>query len=274
MLEPISVINAISVDREIYTDGHSPLLTIGEDYEKYVVKNSKGRIPAFDLVNEFLANGLLQCWKIPTPGCAILKIDSSLVVGYSNNHQARFYNYSSFGSRVLPKKLDLNEFTVAKNKSVFNKLCNPIDILRIGLFDLWVSNDDRKPTNQNLILSIDDGGKYTITAIDHAFIFETLPYQDLNPKHFSPSINDHIILSDLAKIVKRYTNIDESFVKSEREYFYFCLEESLKNFEKIINNIPIDLGLNNDLTNFLSQFLFNQERNEKVFAEHIYRLSN
>jgi hypothetical protein len=170
--------------------------------------------------------------------------------------------------------LDLNEFTVANNKSVFNKLYNPIDILRIGLFDLWVANDDRKPTNQNLMLSIDDGGKYTITAIDHAFIFETLGYQHLNPKHFSPSVNDHIILSNLAKIVKRYTNIDASFVKSEKEYFYFCLEESLKNFEKIINNIPIDLGLNNDLTNFLSQFLFDQERNEKVFAEHIYRLSN
>lgn len=273
MIEPISVINAMSVDREIYTDGHSPLLTIGEDYNKYVVKNSGGRIPAFYIINEFLANGLLKCWNIPTPECVNFAIDPSLLSGFSKKHLPRFYNYSSFGSKVIKEKLDLNEFTVANNKTVYKKLNNPLDILRIGLFDLWVSNDDRKPTNQNLILSIEEG-KYTITAIDHAFIFESLSYQDLNPKYFSPLSNDHILLSELAKIVQRYTNIDESFVKSEKEYFYFCLDESQKNFEKIINNIPNDLGLNNSLTNLLSQFLFNKGRNEKVFAEHTYRLLN
>lgn len=272
MIESLSVINAISIDREIYTDGHSPLLVIGEDYNQYIVKNSSGRIPAFYLINEFLANGLLQCWNIPTPECANIQVDSSIIRGFSNKHRPAYYNDSTFGSKVIPNILDLNEYTLSNTKSSYNRLINPLDILRIGLFDLWVANDDRKPTNQNTILSIGSNGKYEITAIDHAFIFETLDYQHLNPQLFYPSVNDHIMICDLVNIVKRYTNINDSFVSSERDYFYFCLNTSQESFEKITNNIPNDLGITDSLITFLEQFLFNQDRNNRVFEEYTYRL--
>lgn len=76
----------------------------------------------------------------------------------------------------------------------------------------------------------------------------------------------------MAKIVKKHTNINDSFVKKEREYFYFCLEKTEKNFEEILNNVPHDLGLNNELKSSLTNFLYNAGRNRQVFEEYAYWL--
>ena len=55
-------------------------------------------------------------------------------------------------------------------------------LLKIALFDILVENDDRKPTNNNIIVQVVDK-KYYFNAIDHAYVFNSLNYENLNPSY-------------------------------------------------------------------------------------------
>ena len=114
----------------------------------------------------------------------------------------------------------ISDFILTDKKRTYNRLVNPLDVFHITLFDNWVENDDRKPTNYNLILEPNDK-KFTAIPIDNAFIFSTQAYEHLNPEFgASVSVNDHLLVSELGCLVKKFTAIDRDFVNQERDYFY------------------------------------------------------
>jgi hypothetical protein len=49
-------IHTNTIIKELRTEGHSPLLVLGSDYEMYVGKNDRGKEPPFALINECLAS--------------------------------------------------------------------------------------------------------------------------------------------------------------------------------------------------------------------------
>jgi hypothetical protein len=170
----------------------------------YLAKNSKNKNPASDIINEVIAYHLLKCWGIPTPSAAIIKIQGNdLKPEYSKNHKPSYYRHPVFGSRWISGSIDCNAFTFSINKPDYKRFRNPNSIYEIALFDIWVENDDRKPTNNNLILHTFNG-QHRIIAIDNAFIFSSMNYEDLNPAYVSFSDNDSIIRSDLALSLKKY----------------------------------------------------------------------
>lgn len=274
MIKPLPVINAIPVIKEIYTAGHSPLVVLGDDYNQYIVKNTRNKFPAYYIINEFLGHYIVKLWNIPTPDVVLIKIESDLLINVSEHHKKKYYNNFAFGSKVISEIIDMNSLSFSKKKLVFNKFEKSIDLLHIGLFDTWVHNDDRKPSNNNIIFHQNNNPKYSIFAIDHAYIFETLSYKDLNSEKFYPSANEHILLSDLSKTIIKYTKIDKKFVRREKEYFYFCLERTKQEFTKLAEYIPNQLGFDLEQQNYIKSFLFDEERNKKVFSEYIYRLKN
>ena len=268
-------IHANSLIREIRTDGHSPLLVIGSDYKMYVAKNDKGKIPPVSLINECLAAYLLNCFDVKTPDSKIIYIDKGLInskQGLSLNHRSYYYDTPCFGSKFIKSSIDINKFLITDKKKAYNKISNPLDVFHITLFDTWVENDDRKPTNYNLVLE-PGNNRFTVIPIDNAFIFSTQSYQYLNPDYgVAVSVNDHLLVSDLGFLVKKFTAIDNSFVNSERDYFYLCLERCKENFDNFIKEIRVYYSLDADSVNNIKGFLFNEVRNRKVFEEYIYRL--
>lgn len=52
----IEGIHTNSIFKELPTEGHSPLLVLGSDFEMYVAKNDKGKEPPFALINEFISS--------------------------------------------------------------------------------------------------------------------------------------------------------------------------------------------------------------------------
>lgn len=140
------------------------------------------------------------------------------------------------------------------------------------MFDTWVENDDRKPTNYNLIFEPTDK-KFTVIPIDNAFIFSTQSYEHLNPNYgASVSVNDHLLVSELGLLVKKFTTIDKSFVNNERDYFYLCIERCKQNFDSFIKEIRVYYSLDDNSVSKIKEFLFNEDRNNKVFEEYVYRL--
>jgi hypothetical protein len=270
----IDCINANSIIKELRTDGHSPLLLIGSDYEMYVAKNDKGKEPPFALINECFALYCLNKWNITTPLAKLISVANELIISQDNlsiNHRPYYYNMPCFGSKFVNSSIDVNDLFITNKRKSFNKLNNPLDVFHITLFDTWVENDDRKPTNYNLILE-PYNNKFNILPIDNAFIFSTLSYQDLDPEYVSVSVNDHLLVSDLGYLIKKNTTIDKNFINKEREYFYLCIERCKQDFDDFMNQVVGFYAIDSFSIARLKEFLFSKERNNKVFDEYVYRL--
>ena len=270
----ISSIHTNAIIKELPTEGHSPLLVLESDYEMYVAKNDKGKNPPFSLINEFLASFCLKKWNIATAETKLITVANELIISQDNlsmNHRPHYYNMPCFGSKFVNNSIDVNDFLFTDKKKTYNTLNNPLDVFHITLFDTWVENDDRKPANYNLILE-PEKNKFNVLPIDNAFIFSTMSYQDLNPAYVSVSVNDHLLVSELGFLIKKNTIIDHHFINNEREYFYLCLKSCEQDFDSFMNQIAEFYTIDSVSIKKLKEFLFNQERNTKVFKEYVFRL--
>lgn len=271
--EQIKRINWISFEAEIHTDGNSPIKVIGNDYKLYVVKNSKNKNPASDIINEVLAHYFLKLWDITTPNIALIKINPEhLLPEYTvNNHKPFYYKNEVFASEWVDNSMDSSLFFEFINKKDYEKFNDAQILFLIGLFDIWVENDDRKPSNHNLLFqTIQD--KYTIIPIDHSFIFSTLNYNDLDPDKFCPIENENIFVSGLGLSLKNYLKKNKIKICINRDFFYLCVENCKKEYANIIKNIPTSWGFTTENQSKLYNFLFNDLRNKKVYNEFEYKL--
>lgn len=266
----------LSIIREIDTDGHSPLLVIADDFRKYLIKSTKSQNPAYYIINEFLCSFLLNLWEIPTPVCAVVKLDPRLLSNgrYSDFHRPHFYSQITYGSRWIDNGLEMAEYIRAQNKVALRRFRNPLDLIRIGLFDIWVENTDRKPTNNNILLSFEEN-QLTLNAIDHAFAFDSVKYSDLDVNFIINTFNENILETSLAKdiiILKNKEPDRREWIDFIKENFYLCIARCKQNFDTIVQYIPAELGFDLDLSRQIHDFLFNEDRNKKVFTEFLSRI--
>lgn len=270
---PIKHITATSLKEELKTTGNSPIKVIGSDYNMYVAKNSKNKNPATDIINEVLAHYFLTLWQIPTPDIALININPEhLLTEYSAaNHRPHYYNKQVFGSKWVSNSVDGSIFFEINKKKDYDKFHNPEIIFEIGLFDIWVENDDRKPTNNNLLFQ-PINGKQHIIPIDHSFIFSSLNYDNLNPDTFCPIDNENIFVSNLGNSLKRFKKKNKNWQATDREKFYICIENCKENYTNIVQNVPVNWGFTESNQLKLYDFLFNDNRNKQVFEEYEYKL--
>ena len=114
--------------------------------------------------------------------------------------------------------IELNNFIEAKNKASQKRVLNSDDIFKIALFDLWVENEDRRPTNNNILLCPDKRG-LILNAIDHAFTFSKLNFNELTYNTLNFSDNDSILYSTLAKSIIVSTKFNSGFYLKSEEMF-------------------------------------------------------
>lgn len=269
----LNQIQATSIIEEIYTEGHSPLKITASDYEIYVAKNGKGQTPSLFLINEIIADYFLSLWDLPSAETNIVSVPKELLQTekLSNNHRVGFYETPCFASKWIENAIDLHDFIVLPNRKTYSQFLNPLDFLRISLFDEWLENDDRKPTNYNLILE-PNTKKYKIIPIDHAFIFGTMNYKYLNPNEYIPRANEHLMASEMGTLIRTQMLINQQVINKEREYFYLCLSRCQENFDAIFEQIITFYPIEPNEIEFIRSFIFSHTRNEKVFDEYIYRL--
>jgi hypothetical protein len=269
--------NVLSIDHEVRTDGHSPLLVIADDFKKYIIKSTRGQSPSYNIINEFLCGYLLKLWEIPVPEFAALTLNPDLLAGraFSDFHKPHFYQNITFGSRCLDTAIEMGTYLRIHNRIDLRKLHNASDLIKIGLFDIWIENTDRKPTNNNILISI-AGNHLTINAIDHAFTFDSLSYSDLNTEYIVNTWNDNILETDLAKdilTILKKDHVWSDWVRQFEDKYYLCIENCQQNYDSIVTFIPDELGFDTDLSKYVHDFLFNEKRNKNVFTEFLSRIS-
>jgi hypothetical protein len=276
LLPPLEYKNVISIVEEKTTTTHSPLLVITEDIFPYYSKTPQGHTPEFSIINEFLCSNLLYFWNIKTPEFAALKITPSIIdKPLSYKHKNEYFERHCFGSKQLPNKtIEFHELYDLRRRRDFHMFSNALNILKIGLFDLWVENADRREKNANLLISEDING-LTLYAIDHAICLSGLSMGLLNEDEENWAEYDQSVLATkFAKSVYHNVKNKGKWFEDIRQYFYLSIAGCKNSFEKIITNIPYELGLNKEHKLSLFNYLFSDKRNKKILYEFFRRLKH
>jgi hypothetical protein len=207
---------------------------------------------------------------INTPDIALVQVEKEVLnQGYGTRHKRLYYERLAFGSKEIEGAFDLTELTTIKGKVDFKKFYRPEMFARIGLFDMWVENEDRPPDLKNIMLyELEE--RYHFLAIDNAMAFRTGAYEALTDNKFYPTENNYCLQSAFFKRFRRYLRASEKeWAKKEEENFYFCVNNSKKYLSQCISLIPSDWGFTKPIQKILAEFLFNESRNQSVFSEYI-----
>jgi hypothetical protein len=188
MLPRLTSISAIT--KVIPTTGSMPVVVMAEDLEDYACKyDSRSK-----LINEYVAHQFLQVWGINTFSAAFIQIrQEHITPNFLNNRiQKPMFEKPTFGLRYDNDAGEINDalLGIRGENYEINKFTERFDLMNIGLFDLWVANDDRNHNNYNLLTKGTD-----FIAIDHSTIFDG----DGLGRNLSPlTWEDSILSSDLS----------------------------------------------------------------------------
>nr|WP_314545261.1 HipA family kinase [uncultured Empedobacter sp.] len=262
-----------SVVQRYQTDGHSPYLMLDEDLDKIILKPKNSINDTISLQKEYLCSLLLDCWNIKTPNVYLCNIDNDLYDKISTEDIRFRYSEFYFGCHFIENQFELNRLFSFSGKVPLRNFQNIESIIYIALFDIWIENDDRKPTNNNLLCSIDNN-KFELYAIDHAFTFASLTFNSLSDEYLSFSDNDSILYSEVGISIVKSLNINEDWISHLKEYFYLCIDNVRQNINEIFNNIPEYFSILEQDRDTIKRYLFSELRIEEVFNTLLYIIND
>lgn len=276
MIEPLQLINASKIVTEILTDGSSPLQIVDSLGNSYYAKTTTTNIPYQELINEVLCAYFLQLWDLKVPTPCVINISDEVVDNYiqeigalSNRYNFRpFADRAFFGSKVIWPLIELETyFTNLSGKKEYNLFLDPLDLIKIGVFDLWIGNMDRKPENPNIILGT-DGDRFCIHPIDHTAAFAHVPnLNGLRPVllHLAPHKN--ILSSTFAKSIIRFAPSDE--LRHLKDQILLAMNDVNSNIIDIFDQVPPSWGFSKKAKTNLSTILADPKRNAVVAAYYL-----
>lgn len=269
--EPLITITAIKILKEIGTIGSSPLLVIDKDGNQYYAKTTTFNLPKAELINEVFCAYALQCWDLKVPPVCLIQIPYQLVEQYnrenavpiSNRYKLQYFGETLFfGSQNLGNAVELQDFLPGITKSQFKNLYLPQDLIKIGVFDLWVGNKDRRPENPNFLMVFEDG-KIRFCAIDHTAAFAHISdYQQVRDIMLGMKRNDGILATKLAKSIGEL--LPSKITKNLRDDILTGMENVRIEFDTIVELIPKQWGFSKKAKAHLKAFFNNMERNKRI----------
>ncbi len=266
-------LNVAIIDKVINTKGSSPMRVLCDDFEIYIIKTaicSKEKT-YFELINEVICASLLNIWSIKSPQYKFAKIDTLVWSNFKRSKTIpHLYEKENLSDTYFASK-QISNFTefqfyfdqhFKKNQiEIYEK---PIDLIKIGLFDLWVCNKDRTPSNPNLLIQETKDSLLNFIPIDHTAAFAySSDYRNLNESTLFLEDSFSILSSDFCKLLVSQLNKDE-LKKSLEEEFNRCVYLSLNHLRDILDLIPKEWGLTKNAKTNIINILSDKERNAKI----------
>jgi len=158
------------------TRGSRPVRALCNDLNYYVCKYHTSSGFPYHLFNEYLAAYFLQIWQLPVPEFAFVKIKKEHT--FQTNYPYHYFDNVCFGSRFIGEYKEVDKLFLESSILKKENLTGRDTFLKIGLFDIWLCNEDRHFENFNLLYDLKSN---TFVPIDHVFCFnsnniETDPY--------------------------------------------------------------------------------------------------
>ena len=132
----------------------------------------------------------------------------------------------------------------------------PTDLLKIGAFDLWVGNFDRKPDNPNILLSSRDNERFDFCPIDHTATFAYLTnYQGVREAIFIRDSKKCILSHRFVQAIAKFTPPQQ--ISDLRNDILNGMTIALENMDFIFSQVPPAWGLTRKAKEHLKSVLGN-----------------
>lgn len=248
-----------------------PFQVLCDDGDMYIAKSIfKSHPPFEDLINEILGVYILEIMGVNTIKPSLIRISQDVFetfklsgARYDRRYDKfKFDNAIFFGSqhRLNTTEVELYNTTL-KNKHDYNRYVNPLDFIKIGVFDDWIGNMDRRGSNPNILIDETDDGKFKFLPIDHTYLFS---YQN-NYKALRLALihsPKNILKTPMSKSILNFT--DSEIISNFHNVIFEKLLDVLKNIDFVFDQIPSSFGLSKKGKKKIIEILSDEERNKKV----------
>lgn len=259
----MKLLNSIAtIEEKLSTQGSRPVRLMASDLEHYIAKypftpgDSK-------LINEYLANQFARRWEIEVPETVAIQVDREHIPESILGDQLSYMSFDQpvIGFRIIPEVIDSAGKFIDYLDDKDVKSLDKKELLKISLFDIWLSNEDRTAHNNNILFRRNEHSLIPI-AIDHECIFNT---GSLSMPIYELSYEDSILYSGLfhriSKNSKKFHSIIEELIASLPRYIDKCTNE----LDEILDNIPEEWGISTqELNDKLHQNVLNEDWVQKV----------
>ncbi len=271
-MEAIKHITAVQIIEQKGTNS-IPFLVLCDDGDLYVAKTMFKKHPPYeDLINEILSVYFLELMNVRTIKPAIIKIpqdvfNSALQEGKQFDERYNslsFDNSFFFGSFQQPYTTEVEVYnTILKNKHDFNKYSNPMDFIKIGIFDYWIANMDRRGSNPNILLNQTENGTFEFLPIDHtqAFAYQC-DYKSLRLALMSSLHTKSILKTNMSKSIISFAS--RELIANFHKDILIDFGNVIDNIDFVFEQVPPQFGLSKKGRKKIVEILSNAERNKIV----------
>ena len=278
-MDAVKKLNASQILREYKTLGSSPLLVLVANGDSYIVKTTIQKKPTVEVINELICAYLAQCWNLLVPDFALIQIGQDIYQKFleEGGELSGLYKLDAFGDRLyfgskeIGNAVEFDQYMgKLSGKRDFKRFSSPLDLIKIGVFDLWVGNVDRRPNNPNILLS-NRSGLFDFHPIDHASTFTNQSNYNLVTDAILRFEENLSILK--VPFVKSLTNfVSSSVLQNLKLDFLECIKKSIDELDFILSQVPVDWGLSKREKVHLKEFFADQARNERISTSYQYFL--
>jgi hypothetical protein len=273
-LQEIRKIEVQKIISETTTIGSSPLQVLADDMNYYYAKTTTPQVPRVELINELLCAYFAQCWDLKVPPFALVTISDIVIKNYiseKGNLSSR-YESTSFGdnlffaSQIIEPVIELEKYLLTNQQSLktFHK---PQDLIKIGVFDFWIGNKDRQPSNPNVLIS-GVGQKFNFHPIDHTAAFAYLTdYKKVIDILLSIEPKNNILSSPIVCYISNFVGAEA--YGDLKEEILGGIEVVLQSIDFIFEQVPSSWGFSKKQKAHLKQFLSDKERNERIVNSYL-----
>jgi hypothetical protein len=260
-------LKSIEKVEKIFGTACKPVLVHANDLNFYVCKYNTSSLSANMLFREWMCSSFLKIWELKIP-----EFDFIYLQKHHNPDSLKNINndMACFGVLYNNEYREIDAFITGMGTKQKRRFADKTDILRIALFDYWISNEDRNHNNYNLMLQIVNE-EYRIISIDGGSVFHT---GNQDKENYTLSKDESILSSPLLFSLFRVKELCKPGLLEElKEYYYFCIRSCKQSFEETINKVPPSWQINKpkEVQN-LERFLFNEDWINEVwetFTQHL-----
>ena len=242
-MNPLPRYQSIETPSKFYDTGSNPIrITISDGLlSSYVVKHNNGRTPCMKLLNELLAYYFLELWQLKTPPAALVDVNPASILEVGTTRcQPGFFRVPCWGTHFIPGSTEFLRFFDQIQSYEREKFAAPFDLLRIILFDIWLSNEDRTSNNPNLLIVTNANG-FEFWPIDHEAIFNT---GNLARGLYPLTLNDSLLYHPALKKLLGNKLKDNKILEELVVHAYLCIEKCEQNLEEILKCVPEEWSIN------------------------------
>ncbi|MBO3097835.1 hypothetical protein J4051_06120 [Gelidibacter sp. DF109] len=233
--------------------------------------------PFEDLINEILCVYGLELMGVKTIKPALIQIPQEVFESYKleeKSYDARYNNLIFddvlfFGSLSQPSTTEVELYnTMLKNKYDYNKYINPTDFLKIGVFDYWIGNMDRRGSNPNVLINQTDSGKFEFLPIDHTYVFGyQRNYKSLRISLMNNPQPKSILRTPMSKSILNFAGTN--FIANFHNELLSDFINVLNGIDFVFDQIPNTFGLSKQGKAKIIEILSNKERNLLASKIHL-----